>query len=110
MRLTHAACRLTGVDVREVSIEKTLSGPAITAGYQMVSTGEKEKDLVNRHGKFRALNRWSKRTQHLVEELLESMEVDLLPLHFRITDNESTTGDETEHERTGLGEEGANQV
>lgn len=113
MRLADGACKIAGIDIREVKITKIQPGLVADAGYVLVQPRDVDgRKLPDFYGKLVAANtRWSERTRRLMADLVDSMEEDLLSVHFNITNNEASTIDEeNHHERTGLGQEGADQV
>ena len=85
---------------------ETFVHPRLTAKYvllQFIGDGESQKAI--RHGVCTAdVSAWSGKTEALLKELMASMEKDLLKRHF------VTVSEAIKDERTGSGEEGADQV
>jgi hypothetical protein len=114
MRVSSGACKINGVHVVSVDVDNMRSiqvragvptSPQMTATYATVEgTAEDavkgtQKTLLHTHGKCSAqVETWSERTLNLLNELLDSMEQDLLPYHF----SEGASAEE-EDARTGLG-------
>jgi len=116
MIITKADCRINGLHILEVTITTQPAPgyrPVMVASYVKVE----EQDLgdgrkvLNTHGKCtttpvtqRGVD-WSENTKRLLDELLESMEQDLLPRHFK------TAGQEGLNERDSSGDsEDASQI
>lgn len=117
MRKVDEECRINGLQIREVMVktgeplllESNPGKTELTNIYSMevmYATAEvTEKENVLTHGKCTAgTGLWSKNTWGALKELLDSMETDLIPQHFKTQ--------EKAHERIksgGLGEE-TNQI
>lgn len=99
MKLTKGECKINGVHVVEatiknlhptsVGVQGQEMGPLMEAVYSTVEGRAEKKEIGNRstvvhtHGRVNANHaNWSKDTLHLLQSLLESMEIDLLPRHF----------------------------
>jgi hypothetical protein len=99
MRITKGECKINGIHVTEVTIKNlhpTSVGvqgqemsPVMEAVYATIEGKEEKKELgtrssvVHTHGRCTAYpSNWSKDTLQLLRDLLESMEIDLLPRHF----------------------------
>jgi hypothetical protein len=122
MKLTDGHCKINGLHVTEVEIKNlrilevaqgVQAPPAMTATYatlegQPGSVAQGTKASVTAtHGKCTAYpENWSERTHDLLNQLLDSMEHDLLPRHF--SEGGSVEG---EHARLEPGEdEAAEQI
>jgi len=112
MKRAEDECKINGLQVREVRVqmgEPLMAGGkrtdtfAIEAVYATAEISDKGEVLT--HGRCTAGSSvWSQRTWEALHELIESMEDDLLPQHFK-TQEVSYEGTQSR----GLGE-GAHQV
>jgi hypothetical protein len=96
MRLTTSRCIVTGLEIREISIRRAETLPAMDAKYALLGvlsdfTGKvtygkpkiPEACRILAHGLVTAVpENWSTDTIKLLQALIESMESDLLPQHF----------------------------
>lgn len=104
MKQARADCKINGLRVMEVEIQNmpAMPAPEMRATYALLSISAKAAPQT--HGKCSAYpSNWSKRTNELLAELLESMEEDLLPRHFDLeaASEESYEGIESDgHEET----------
>jgi hypothetical protein len=99
MIITKADCKINGLHILEVSITSQPAPgyvPVAIASYVKIEErdlGDGRKSIAT-HGKCTTVPvdrqgvDWSENTRRLLEELLESMEQDLLPRHFNITEKE----------------------
>jgi hypothetical protein len=80
---TAINCIINGVQVMEVQI-KTYAGLQVEAAYALVHHYKQGKTpMQDTHGKCTAgPGAWSKETLERLQELLESMETDLISRHF----------------------------
>lgn len=92
MRQAEQECKINGVQVREMSVEmrspivlmgKFIDQFSLKATYSTVSVSD--TGAINTHGRCTEDSKgWSTRTWDALHELINSMEEDLLPLHFKI--------------------------
>ena len=84
MKDTDAECFIDGVHIVEINIQHSVNhSPSMNAVYALVATKERKGS----HGRCEATtNAWSKRTTKILEELIESMESDLITRHFNVDD------------------------
>jgi hypothetical protein len=104
MKIMEHGCRINGLSVTEVTIKSmpnvTRSMEAVYALGEFAKKGE-DSMFIGTHGRCTAYNQnWSKDTMKLLDELLSSMEEDLLPRHF-----EKTAGMEDKDEGIKSGED-----
>jgi hypothetical protein len=96
-----AKCVITGLHVMETNIVHAAGQqPVMTAEYVLVAGGSNNTQIQTRaQGTCKAPNsHWSPKTRELLQDLIESMETDLLPRHFEVRE-----GMEEDNERTQLG-------
>jgi 3-methyladenine DNA glycosylase AlkC len=110
MKIVEHGCRINGLSVTEVTIKAmpnmTRSMEAVYALGEFAKKGE-EGLFIGTHGRCTAYtHNWSKDTIKLLDELLDSMEEDLLPRHFK---KEAGMEDNDEGVKSGEVEE-ANQI
>jgi len=131
MRTTKGECKINGLHIVEVKITNALdtvtrrtvdeevdptrppTPAAMEAVYATLEAkeptplGQYQQPAVHTHGRCTANpQNWSRRTQQLLAELLDSMEQDLMPRHFH-----ESAALEDEHARFELGaDEEARQV
>lgn len=91
MKTTEAEARVNGVHLTEITITAKLelnqTPPEMTATYALVEYHVRDQKHPDgrkfTHGKCTAYRwNWSKGTLELLEQLMSSMESDLLPRHF----------------------------
>ena len=98
MKTPERKCKINGLHVTEITVQNLPNVQqkmeAIYALGEIAKKGE-ARLIVGTHGRCTAYTQnWSKSTMKLLEELLNSMEEDLLPRHF-----EETAGMEDTNER-----------
>lgn len=86
MKSPRSKCRINGLHVTEVTVEAMPNMQTkMNAVYALGEISKKPEGslIVGTHGRCSAYtNNWSKTTLKLLDELLSSMEEDLLPRHF----------------------------
>jgi hypothetical protein len=110
MKIMEHGCRINGLSVTEVTIKRLPNMHRTMEATYALGEFAKKKDenlFIGTHGRCTAYTQnWSKDTTKLLDELLSSMEEDLLPRHF-----EKTAGMEDSDEGIKPGEiEEANQI
>jgi hypothetical protein len=95
MKVLEHGCKINGIQVTEVTIKDLPNGQRTMDAVYALGEFKGEKHLLaGTHGRCTAYTQnWSESTMKLLEELLSSMEEDLLPRHF-----EETAGMEDTHE------------
>ena len=89
MKVTERKCKINGIHIAEVTL-KNMPNTSLTLE-AIYALGEMEERqgrhvITGTHGKCTAYAHcWSKGTMELLEELMRSMEEDLLPRHFELT-------------------------
>lgn len=88
MRVTERKCKINGIHIAEVTIKNmpntSLTLEAIYALGEMEERADKPV-ITGTHGKCTAYAHcWSKGTVELLDQLMKSMEEDLLPRHFEL--------------------------
>lgn len=89
MKILEHECKINGLSVTEITVKRlpnmlqTLEATYALGEFAM----KKGKDMfVGTHGRCTAYtSNWSKGTMKLLDELMNSMEEDLLPRHFEKT-------------------------
>ena len=101
---TNGECRINGLHIAEVSIKVQYGAkPAMEAVY---ATLEKGEETLSTHGRCNAYpNNWSTDTLTILDELLEFMERDLIPRHFKVL-----SGQEEKNASQGLESGGLEEV
>jgi hypothetical protein len=83
---TDTPCRINGIHIAEITISTHINQPQAMGAIYALTDMESEGTTPHvraTHGKCTAgTNNWSKRTWDLLQELVASMEDDLLPQHF----------------------------
>ena len=99
MKITENPCLINGLRAVRISITFDYASPGLTVGYKFIKQNKKKEvhaahfeELITGHMS------WSKRTNELMEWLVDSIERDLLKFHF----NTPTSGEE-EHAGIKLG-------
>jgi len=90
MKTTLAECKINGLEITTADIKRGSDRrPAMMAEYVLLGVPENEPALL--HGKQQAVpNNWSPRTQELLKELVDSMEIDLMSFHFEVEKQEAS--------------------
>lgn len=105
-------CKINGLHVAELTYTRLQSAtgrPKVEIAYALVQTNTEKTEILNTQGKVAAYgNNLSKRSWELIDELLKSIEQDLLPRHFKAENKERTDADTSRTATTELEEE-ANQ-
>ena len=112
MKACDAESRINALQVTEIEISNFPDhGTIVNATYALVDYDEKAKKVVHTHGRCTAnTNNWSPETLDLIQELIESMETDLLPRHFAIQTNTLMEKRHDETRTTARGLEEDNQI
>ena len=95
---------INGLQVTEIKIDNlpNTRGLNMEATYALLRADPKTKTFLNTHGKCSAnMSNWSKETRQLLDDLIESMENDLIPRHFE-ENNQSNITEETRDAKTRL--------
>jgi len=89
VKIVEHGCRINGLSVTEVTVKRLPNMlQTMEATYALGAFAKKgDKNLlIGTHGRCTAYTQnWSKDTMKLLDELLSSMEEDLLPRHFEKT-------------------------
>ena len=89
MKILDHGCKINGLSVTEVTIKAMPNMMrTVDAIYALGEFAKKGDDnlFIGTHGRCTAVTQnWSKDTMKLLDELLSSMEEDLLPRHFEKT-------------------------
>ena len=88
---TDAPCVINGLHVTAVNIMAAAEfKPTMNISYLLTSTKAGQLRLQTQKN-VGVTSNWSSRTKELLEELIESIETDLLPRHFKISEGMEDT-------------------
>lgn len=117
MKLADDPCVVNGIEIMELSIAPRLAGApyVLMAKYALVVANPKTNKIIATHGQCSAYQtNWTTRTQKILQDLIDSMEEDLLPKHFNVPVTKDTKQDTSEEDtyesRTTAGPEEVDQV
>lgn len=107
MKTTSGKCKVNAIQITEVTVDRLPNAPLTLKAVYALGQVADGAGIIGTHGKCTAYtHNWSKDTMELLDELMESMEEDLLPRHF-----EETAGTEDTDEGIESGEdETASQI
>lgn len=101
MKICDDACLINAIHVAEIAINNTSSfangqGIVMTATYALAIGDPKTQKIQSTHGKCTATpQNWSKETIEKLNDLIDSMEHDLIPRHFDTVTMNKEIKDET---------------
>jgi len=108
MKITEASCVINALGITEITIKNfpdtglLMDAVYALAAAQAVGSNAKDRRILGTHGRCQAYtSNWSKETKSKLEELIASMEQDLLPRHFNVTADEREDSDGTGIETRG---------
>jgi hypothetical protein len=86
MRQTEAPCRINGLTITEIRFRRLLESFSIDVNYVLLSVGKTAIDTQTQGRMDQSGAGWSAKTERLLNELVDSIESDLMPLHFDSVD------------------------
>ncbi|CAB4131703.1 hypothetical protein UFOVP276_88 [uncultured Caudovirales phage] len=89
MRISNAESKINALQVTEATITNfPETGVVLNATYALAQYDERTGKIIHTHGKCTATPKnWSEETLIILKELLEAMELDLIPRHFTVQQN-----------------------
>lgn len=76
MKLSRSSCRIKGIQTGDLSLNMNAASPILRVKFALLTEGGETA------GYFEKASSWSERSQELLQQLTESLELDALPYVF----------------------------